>query len=193
MQEIESLPFDTIPAMPYRPRAARWLILIGAVLVFVGFALPTIIYYALGLVYEVDPNDFGPAAILTLGSLVSFVGGVLFGVVLIGRGRRMRALPALELLHRDRRAPVLFMRSFEDDDLVDPTPRMIPLGDMFPRRYEESLVEPLHAIGPMISIGRPGNKLALPGGAPLVVAGRNFYAINETYDCRSGANIAAVC
>ena len=112
---------------------------------------------------------------------------------MIGRGRRMRALPALELLHRDRRAPVLFMRSFEDDDLVDPTPRMIPLGDMFPRRYEESLVEPLHAIGPMISIGRPGNKLALPGGAPLVVARRNFYAINETYDCRSGANIAAVC
>ena len=81
MQEIESLPFDTMPAMPYRPRAARWLILIGAVLVFVGFALPTIIYYALSLVYEVDPNDFGQAAILTLGSLVSFVGGVLFGVV----------------------------------------------------------------------------------------------------------------
>jgi hypothetical protein len=86
----------------------------------------------------------------------------------------MRAVPAEQQLQDDKRPPVLFLRSFEDDDLLDPTPRMIPMGDFFPRRYEESLVKPLKAIGPMVSIGRPGNKLPMLGGARLFVDDRHW-------------------
>ena len=64
---------------------------------------------------------------------------------------------------------VLFLRSFEDDDLLDPTPRMVPFGDMLRWRYEESVARPLRAIGPMVSIGRPGNTLPELGGARLYV------------------------
>ena len=64
---------------------------------------------------------------------------------------------------------MLYLRSFDDDDLVDPTPRMIPLGDYFPYRYEETLCDALSPIAPAVSIGRPGNKVAQLGGSRLFV------------------------
>jgi hypothetical protein len=118
--------------------------------------------------------ESGGEVVIALVFVALFFAGVYGGIQLIGIGRRMRAVPAEQQLQDDKRPPVLFLRSFEDDDLLDPTPRMIPMGDFFPRRYEESLVKPLKAIGPMVSIGRPGNKLPMLGGARLFVDDRHW-------------------
>ena len=116
----------------------------------------------------------------------------LVGVRFIARGRRMRAIPAVDLLRKDTRAPVLFLRSFEDDDLIDPTPRMVPMGDLFQQRYEEWLSNPLYAIGPVISIGRPGDKLALLGGARLFVPDHAWQSAIEYLRERAAAVILMV-
>jgi hypothetical protein len=163
-----SLPFETLPPPPYRPGVGRWLTRVGAATIGASLLAPSIILVAYGPGPETDPDGAGAVILLIVVTLLSFALG-LFGVSLIGRGRRLQAFPALELMRRDRRAPVLFLRSFDDDDLIDPTPRMIPLGDFFPRRYEESLAQALQKLGPMVTIGRPGDKLALLGGGRLCV------------------------
>jgi hypothetical protein len=162
--DAESWPFDTLSPPGFRPAAGRWTVRGGVLLVTASVLLPLVVGLIAGTAF--DGTD--PSLLSAVGALAS-VGVIILGALLIDRGRRMQALPAQELLRRDRRAPVLFLRSFDDDDLVDPTPRMVPLGDYFPRRYEESLARALEAVGPMISIGRPGDTLALLGGGRLFV------------------------
>lgn len=191
-QQFAKLPFETLPAPPYRPRRGGALIAFGVVLVVVGIVGPSMALLALDPDYLLDRDDVGDDPIFWVTTLVGFVGGVLGGVKLIGRGRRMRAVPALDVLRHDPRAPVLFLRSFDDDDLVDPTPVMVPLGDLFQRRYEVSLSKPLQGIGPMISIGRPGNKLALLGGARLFVPNHAWQAAVDFLRERAGAVVLVV-
>jgi hypothetical protein len=129
-----------------------------------GVMLPSL---SLLLAYGPDYFDSDPAETpLFWSALLIGLAGFYAGFALIHRGRRMCAKPALEVLAVD--AP-LFLRSFSDDDLLDPTPRMVPFGDLLRRRYEESIAVPLGTIGPMVSIGRPGSTLAELGGARLFV------------------------
>jgi hypothetical protein len=104
----------------------------------------------------------------------------------------MRAIPAADLLDKDKRAPVLFLRSFDDDDLIDPNPRMVPLGDRFQRRYEESLSKPFSGVGPVISVGRPGAELARLGGARLFVTDQVWPSAVEYLSERATAIILMV-
>lgn len=164
---ITPLPFDTLQTPGHGVRMGKWLIVLGAILMVAGLIAPTLGVYI--------PADFDPAStapvdpVFFMKFTVPGIIGFLVGAKLIAWGRRMRAVPAAQRLQEDSRSPVLFLRSFEDDDLVDPTPRMVPMGDLFPRRYEESLCGPLERVGPMISIGRPGNRLSMLGGARLFV------------------------
>jgi hypothetical protein len=165
---MHTLPFDTLPAPPCRPRAGALVIAAGIILMIIGVLAPTLGLYLLDSGFDVEAADVADLLVylvLLIPVLLGFYGGVW----LIARGRRMRAVGATALLAETAPAPVLFLRSFDDDDLVDPTPRMLPLGDLFERRYEESLGSALEHIGPMVSIGRPGNRLVQLGGARLFV------------------------
>jgi len=100
-----------------------------------------------------------------------------FGSELIETGRRMRAQNAISVLSEDRRAPVLYLRSFDDDDLQDPTlPSLFSvlffaLRPPFVRhRYEASLTKALSQIGPVICIGKPGESLPEIGAARIYVS-----------------------
>lgn len=86
---------------------------------------------------------------------------------LVARGRRMRALPAEELLRREGRAPVVLLRSFSDDDLIDPT--YTATYKVVPGRYEDRLIAALAALGPAVALGRPGEKDPHMGAARLYV------------------------
>jgi hypothetical protein len=93
----------------------------------------------------------------------------------------MRARDALTVLSADPRPPVLYLRSFDDEDLPDPTFRSpfhlenLP-NPFIPRRYEERLVPVLRRIGPVISIGRPGERRAELGAARLYVRDQDWRA-----------------
>ncbi len=158
-------PFETSPPPAHRPSKGRRFIVLGSLIMVAATLAPTIAAYALDLSYRSE-DELLP--LILLGSLVVYA-AFLWGVRLISIGRRMRAPPAQDVLGADPRGPVLFLRSFEDDDLIDPTPLMVPMGDMFQRRYEETLCKPLSTIGPVISVGRPGNELPMLGGARLFV------------------------
>lgn len=168
---LTPLPFETLPGPLRRQGLGSLVVGVGVAMVILGLFAPT------AALVMLDSGGDG-ALVIVLAFL--FIAGLYGGVQLIAHGRRMRAIPAEQQLAATERPPVLFLRSFDDDDLLDPTPRMIPLGDFFPRRYEESLVQPLEGVGPMVSIGRPGNRLPMLGGARLFVSDRHWQeAVNH--------------
>ena len=97
---------------------------------------------------------------------------------LLKNGRKRLAISASELLTRDRRAQVLLLRSFDDDDLVDPTPsRLFLLG---PQRYEARLARTLARIGPPVAIGTPGEAMPELGAARVYVHDEDWqYAVHH--------------
>jgi len=180
---VTPLPFETLPGRPQRSGLGAFLIGIGAVLMVVGFFAPSVAMVLL------ESGEEGVEVILLA---IIFLAGLFVGVKLIGLGRRMRAMPAVERLAVDTRPPVGFLRSFDDDDLLDPTPRMVPLGDFFPRRYEESLVRPLEKLGPMVSIGRPGNNLPMLGGCRFFVADQHWQTAVDYLRRRAAAVVLMI-
>ena len=89
----------------------------------------------------------------------------------------MRTLDAAHALRMDRRSPVLYLRSFQDDSLPDPTlPSMSWIPYRFPRPsfvkhpYERSVTRVLQRLGPTICLGRPGERYPEVGAARLYVS-----------------------
>jgi hypothetical protein len=95
---------------------------------------------------------------------------------------QVRALSIEEAADRDRRAPILFLRSFADDDIHVPADRILP-PDRMPLecpasdpkfwgrlvRFEEVLAGALWGIGPVVAIGQPSDEL------PQLGAVRSYY------------------
>ena len=81
---ILPLPFETLPAPPQRQRIGSRLIAFGVMMVMFGLAAIPAASLMLGLYDEVL------IVVVAVPVLVGFYGGAH----LIGRGRRMRALPA---------------------------------------------------------------------------------------------------
>jgi len=118
------------------------------------------------------PADAWPL-ILVLSGLAIPMGGVIAvfgmseGLRWRERGRRLRYAPVLSL--RTRKKPVLLLRSFSDDELLDPRPL-----DFFQRRYEETLTRTLQRLGPVVCIGRPHDSLGFGGAARLYVSDEHW-------------------
>ena len=91
------------------------------------------------------------------------------GAELRDRGRRLRARDARSLIQRPGERPVLLLRSFDDEELVDPRP-----ASLLQRRYEENLSSALSHLGPVITVGRPGDSLGFAGAARFYVSQDNW-------------------
>lgn len=138
-------------------------------LVGAGQALIIIGIFLAG-VLGISVSIFGaPAKLAEAGDIIrqsAVVIGLFFsgaGASLVRRGRRLIALSADDLLRDDGRAPVLLLRTFADDELVVQTTGQ---QNFFPIKLtlEEALVSPLSKVGPVVAIGRPGERVA-PLGA----------------------------
>jgi hypothetical protein len=80
---------------------------------------------------------------------------------LVTNGRGHLQLDALTLLDKDKRSPILYLRSFDDDGVPDLSGHKVQLGATL--TVEISLAKALSRIGPLVSIGRPGEKLPALG------------------------------
>jgi hypothetical protein len=93
------------------------------------------------------------------------------GVLCYRRARRAGALAARELMRRDSRPIVLFLRSFGDDRLrlrIAPTGRRSLIEALSARRsdpFEEVLAGHLSAVGPVVALNPPGTAMASLGAA----------------------------
>jgi hypothetical protein len=105
---------------------------------------------------------FGWAAIIALFFLVPIAG--FAGSEVVRCGKREGAVDAETLTLTDRRAPILYVRSFIDDGSLG----YVSGGDGQGLEYstdEDRLVEGLSPLGPVIAIGKPGEALPQVGAA----------------------------
>lgn len=196
-QPPANLPFPTQNPPQSRPLVGFGLSLWGTVLVFIGFmgaglSANGVVWLLISVVGFDDLLQFADSrgietavnltaqqlAFLSSGpwlasiSLFALILGIPIGIYgssqgmrMLKRGRRMRSRDALAILMQSSKPPVLLLRSFEDEDLADPRPM-----SFFQRRYEESLVSTLETLGPVITIGRPGDRTGFGGSARLYVS-----------------------
>ena len=136
-----------------------------------SYAVPVILLLLFNIAYTRDVRSGGDPQTFLLGREVSeaeswVVGAVMLvgflTVVLASRwlfkyGAALRKLDAIELIKNDPRAPVLYLRSFDDDAVPDYTGSMTPLGARL--TVEMQLAKVFMGMGPVVSIGRPGERL----------------------------------
>jgi len=85
------------------------------------------------------------------------------------QGARMRARDGRKVVLHPGEGPVLLLRSFDDEELQDPRPLTI-----MQKRYEETLAHALKPLGPLITLGRPGENWGFSGAARIYVAHENW-------------------
>ncbi len=104
--------------------------------------------------------------------LLAFCSVVIFpllGTLLTRRARSLAARSAAKRLNQDKRPPILFLRSFEDDQVTLMPPRRTPMrfalgGLRPPKPVDILLLEEFLDRAPARALGRPGEKVP-PFGA----------------------------
>ena len=111
------------------------------------------------------------------GPWLGFVGVVMIVPILVVFAMARRALqPDAEwVLANDLRAPILFLRSVDDDRLkVQQHVRLLGIPDLHPLPFEKALSSAMSSFGPLVAVGEPGEHLPQPG-AVLVHLGENHW------------------
>jgi hypothetical protein len=179
---IEGWPFPLEDPPPRRVVLGYMLSAMGMVLILGGFlggglaangvVWPILLFSGFGIDQAATP----PVLVTIVLAISAIVIGVLIevfalsaGTRLRDRGRRLRARDARFLLQRLGEQPVLLLRSFEDEELVDPRPL-----NLFQQRYEENLSRALKQLGPVITVGRPADPLGFSGAARFYVSQDNW-------------------
>lgn len=155
-----------------RGRQLRWSAICG---ILFSFAL-----IVAGLVISPDATDFH---ILPTWLFIGGVFGIYMSVAQLRLSRRYLAPNADELLQRDTRPPVVYLRPFDADD-VDAS--ATDLGDYFGGQgtfdeamgasEEEQLAVAMNEIGPFVAIGKPYDILPKLGAARIRVSDKEWQA-----------------
>jgi len=152
------------------------MVIVASAMILCGLA--AIVSFGL---YQTLPPDatlqsFSGQGTITVQSLSTDLEGVGIGLLVVGAitfriARRIAAVNARQLMLRDPRPPVLYLRAFGDDRLKlwTATFGRPSLVERFTLRrfdrFEEVLVRHLSRYGPVIAVNRPGTKLAPLGAA----------------------------
>ena len=113
-------------------------------------------------------------------SLLVFVPPLVLSAGFIRWGRMRRAPRAEKVLVEDARAPILFLRSFRDEDddkgvtgvsrsLKSADRSLAPSTPAWGPREQEALASIFRKIGPYVAIGKPREKLPEVGAARMYV------------------------
>jgi len=108
----------------------------------------------------------------------------IMGQWMFVRSKRLKQLTTEQVLKNDLRPPVLYLRSFQAD-LSDERRRWLNLifrsKDGVPSSREEELTELMTRIGPVIAVGRPGEKLPQLGAARVYISDDQWQESIKTY------------
>jgi len=139
-------------------------------------------FFGVGPDGEVLLSNAGFDAFILVCILVA--GGAAVATFLAGRathlrGRKILALAMAGKAAEDSRPPVLYLRSFQDDQkaAVSPGESGLQMFTGTAATEEEQLCRALSELGPFITIGRPGEKLPELGAA-------RFYVSHEEWQDR---------
>jgi hypothetical protein len=183
---------DTNRVMLAGSRRTRVTVLLSLASVLVLLGLASVIMASLDHAQPPDAVING-VPVQTLGSAFGVIGFILvaLGAIISRFARRLAAIDAHQLMLRDARPPVLYLRSFGDDrlKLLTATLGRPSLIERFTlRRYdafEEILVRHLSHHGPVIALNPPGTKLAPLGAARETIDSADWQSVIAGWMARS--------
>ncbi len=153
-------------------RRARQLRIASFVILFAGLPAGSFFFVMFYL-------EDGSWSWLTAAVSVAIAAATVAGI-LLASARSLIAASAEEVLAADARAPVIYMRSFKDDDAGGSTAVFPPLRwqmGFLPktaRTEEEVLAGMLNDFGPVVTIGKPEEKLRPLGAARMYVSNQEW-------------------
>jgi hypothetical protein len=154
-QAVSKKPFTQTAACGWMITASVW---IGLVAASVGIIL------AINAILPNPENSLWKTVVRSLGA------GLGAGLYLLSRGlraygRRLRLADAATRLRHDPRPPVVYLRSFQDDEVT-----YYRQGETL----EELLMAVFRKVGPFVAIGRPNEKLPPLGAARFQIPGEDW-------------------
>lgn len=118
----------------------------------------------------------------TTAAVLTVAPGLALARWMILKGKRLAARRAEDILAEDKRPPVLYLRSFRDED-ADKGPSGVlragaateakPLADSviaWGTREQEALAVLLRQVGPYVAVGKPGEPIPEVGAARMYLA-----------------------
>lgn len=149
---------------------------------------PYLVLAVAGWSLAVGLSLIGAAVAIALSS-ANVIGLIGFGLLayaasrLYVRARRSAAAVINEVRRSDPRAPILYIRSFADEqaELARAFAWTEFLGDVRPRTLEEVIASEVTYSGPLIAIGRPGERLPPLGAAREHVSGERWQERIQEY------------
>lgn len=157
---------------------------------FKGLAVTFLLLGIAGSVLIVVVSPQFNAALGGYGMSVPFAVGAALCLWVYARAKRYQTLSAQDVMAADPRPPVVYLRSFKDDrdSSVNTSKNYFPLWRLLhpiklwasplntfdTRTDEEIMADVLRTIGPVIGIGRPGEKLPQLGAARLYVSNEEW-------------------
>jgi hypothetical protein len=149
------------------------------------FSLPLL----LGLTYLLLPAD----ARQSIGPWIFRGYGILILPAIIYIARRLSSQTAEQVRSGDRRPPVLYLRSFRDDDGFRPDAFSLSLHGPA-TSFEEALAKLFSELGPVIAIGQPGEEnLPTIGAARLYVSHERWQSEVEKLVGEARAVVYLLC
>lgn len=102
-------------------------------------------------------------------ALLLAVAGVKAAAWLQSTAKRLGGLSVSDVLRRPGDPFLLYLRPFDTDDVILPTPRLPPFSRLFSFRplavrMEEELFDVADGYRPLIAVGKPGGRQETPGG-----------------------------
>lgn len=99
---------------------------------------------------------------------------VWLGVRVFRHGRKLSQATGEEVLQEDPRSPILLLRSFRMDETKMQRPSRIWGAGRISFTFEEALVKTFRPVGPVITIGRPGDAFRPLGAARMYVSNEEW-------------------
>ncbi|MFD5826362.1 hypothetical protein [Lentzea sp. NPDC060358] len=155
------------------PKRPAWRRPVFAVVSGIGYLLMVAGFLGVVAVTRAQDVPWGVRGIMLVSGLVALV--VAYFVLRYSRPRSTRT--AAQTLASDWRAPVLYLRGFDDDRgaaVVDDLLGALPSGLLTIHSREEQLVSALGAFGPVVAVGQPGERLPHLGAARFYLPGDDW-------------------
>lgn len=145
--------------------------LVGVAMMLAGLGLVALLRYGSAVGIQ-RPSDVLTIALIVGGLLCAW-----FGIRLAVQGLKMRTMDADTAIKQSPKAPILYLRSFALD--VSDAQHKMPIwgGLSVPiNPWESSISQGLSGAGPMVAIGRPGEKFATLGASRIYVSDDEWQA-----------------
>ena len=144
-ENFADLPFHVLPPPKTHKR-------IGAILIVISYGIPALLYLIAAYWFFNFRESSKYFSVYFL--LILLIGFSLYANRVLSKyGRALRQQDAIDIIRADPRAPILYLRSFNDESVPDYTGSVIPLGPN--QTIEMRLARVFKMVGPVISIGIP--------------------------------------